>query len=273
MNGQSCEKWRLLYDEPMDGARNMARDEALLRAVGAGEAPPTLRLYAWQPATLSVGYGQRFSDVDPQRLGALGWGIVRRLTGGRAILHTDELTYSITLPDSHPLAQGSVIDSYRRISSALAEAVRLLGVEPEAQRAGEPRSASAVCFETPSHYELTLNGRKLVGSAQARRHCGLLQHGSLPLSGDIGRIVDALTFEDEPTRAAARVVVQARAVTLSAAAGREIGWAEVAGRLIEAVEGRFGVRLERGELSEPELAMANVLAHDVYGSALWTARR
>ncbi|MBL8145100.1 MAG: lipoate--protein ligase family protein, partial [Anaerolineae bacterium] len=191
MNGQSCENWRLLSDTPLTGARNMAVDEALLRSVGAGDAPPALRLYDWQPPTLSLGFGQALRDVDEGRLAERGWGLVRRLTGGRAILHVDELTYSITLPPGHPLARGSVVESYQRISAALGAAARALGAPVQAERAAGLGLGSAVCFETPSHYELTVNGRKLAGSAQARRNDGLLQHGSLPLAGDVGRIVDA----------------------------------------------------------------------------------
>ena len=91
----------------------MAADMALLQAVGAGLTAPVLRLYAWSPPCLSLGYGQHVSEADRGRLAALGWGIVRRPTGGRAILHTDELTYSVALPADHPLAAGSVVESYR----------------------------------------------------------------------------------------------------------------------------------------------------------------
>ncbi|MFN8379190.1 MAG: octanoyltransferase [Anaerolineae bacterium] len=273
MNGQSCETWRLLCDPPMAGARNMAVDEALLRTIGAGEAPPTLRLYDWQPPTLSLGFGQPLHDVDETRLEEHGWGLVRRLTGGRAILHTDELTYSITLPIGHRLAQGSVIESYRRISAALAAAAQNLGATTQAERAAERGAASAVCFETPSHYELTVGGRKLAGSAQARRHDGLLQHGALPISGDLGRIVDALAFEDDAARERARARVEARTITLSRAAGRLITWDEVADALTHAVETEFSVCLERGELSTAEATQAVRLESETYGAREWTARR
>lgn len=273
MNGQSCESWRLLCDRPLAGPRNMALDEALLRAVAAADAPPTLRLYAWQPPALSLGFGQPLRDVDEQRLAERGWGLVRRLTGGRAILHTGELTYSITLPGGHPLAQGNVIESYRRISAALAAAVIALGVSPYSERASERRAGSAVCFETPSHYELTVNGRKLAGSAQARRFGGLLQHGSLPLTGDLGQIVDGLSFADEPAREAARERVLARTMTLSAAAGRTISWDETANALVEAAARTFGVRLEPGQLSAAESGQAGVLESGVYAAREWTARR
>src|SRR6476661_5955293 len=94
------ELWRLIVDPAMDGATNMAVDEAILESVGRGDAPPTLRLYCWQPACLSLGYAQQASDADQDRIAANGWHLVRRMTGGRAILHIDELTYSVALPDS-----------------------------------------------------------------------------------------------------------------------------------------------------------------------------
>jgi lipoate-protein ligase A len=273
VNGQSCEQWRLLYDEPMEGAANMARDEALLRAVGARLAPPTLRLYAWRPPTVSLGYGQRIADIDEARLAAHGWGLVRRLTGGRAILHTDELTYSVTLPADHTLAQGNVIDSYRRISLALQQAAQRMGIAPEARPAAAPGTVSPVCFETPSHYELTVFGRKLVGSAQARRHGGLLQHGSLPLQGDLARITEALVFPDEAARNEAASGVRTRAITLSEAAGRSVSFADAADAFMEAVRVTFGVALVRGMLSDAETATEARLAREVYGNRAWTVRR
>jgi lipoate-protein ligase A len=252
----------------------MARDEALLRAAGAGGALPTLRLYAWDPPTLSLGFGQRVRDADVERLTAQGWGLVRRLTGGRAILHTDELTYSITLPGGHPLAQGNVVESYRRISAALAAMARALGADTRAEPAEDEQGAgSAVCFETPSHYELTVNGRKLVGSAQARRFGGLLQHGAIPLFGDPGRIVDGLAFADDVTREEARASVRVRAVTLSEAAGRLVTWSEAADALCDAVERAFNVRLQAGQMTAAEQDTARAIEADVYGAWSWTARR
>ena len=175
-------QWRLIYDQPTFGARNMALDEAILTAVAAGDAPPTLRLYSWTPPCLSLGYGQHAHEADLDRLAARGWGIVRRPTGGRAILHADELTYSLALPLDDPLAAGGVIDSYRRISAALLAALQRLGAQPSAERAPAESSQplSPVCFETPSHYEITVAGRKLIGSAQMRRRGGLFSMALCP---------------------------------------------------------------------------------------------
>ncbi|HEX9617401.1 MAG TPA: hypothetical protein VGA03_08280, partial [Anaerolineales bacterium] len=111
-------RWRLIHTPPAPGAWNMAVDEAILEAVGRGQADPTLRLYAWSPPCLSLGYAQPSSDVDLPQLHALGWDLVRRPTGGRAILHTDELTYAVIAPLSEPRLAGSVLESYQSLSQA-----------------------------------------------------------------------------------------------------------------------------------------------------------
>ncbi len=231
MGGQ----WRLIYDLPTPGVRNMAVDEAILAAVSAGKMPPTLRLYRWSPVCLSLGYGQRVADVDFERLAALGWEVVRRPTGGRAILHADELTYSVALPADHPLAAGSVVESYRRISAALMAALSSLGAAVAAERREQPAGAvGPVCFETPSHYEITVEGRKLVGSAQVRRRGGILQHGSLPLTGDVARICDGLAYADDSRRDEARQHVRQRAITLTdALGGVELSWRSAADALVD----------------------------------------
>jgi lipoate-protein ligase A len=267
-------QWRLIIDSPAMGAYNMAVDEAILRAVAAGVEPPTLRLYAWQPPCLSLGYGQRGREVDFERLAARGWHLVRRMTGGRAILHTDELTYSVTLPLDHPLAQQDIVESYRQISEALLAALRALGAQPAADKLAEGvKSSDPVCFETPSHYEITVEGRKLVGSAQARKHGGLLQHGTLPLTGDIARICDALVYKDEMGREAAKAHVRARALTLADALGHGVSWEEAAQSVASAFATTFAIDLGAAALSNDEQRAAERIARDVYGADDWTLRR
>src|SRR5690606_30944907 len=147
-------------------------------------------------------------------------------TGGRAILHTDELTYSLTVPAEHELAKLDIINIYRKISTALMIALDKFGVNPQSERRSDmaPKRPNAICFETPSHYEITSGGRKLVGSAQMRRKVGLLQHGTLPLFGDVARICDALHFDSESEREAARVTVRQRATTLAEVLGYSVTW-------------------------------------------------
>src|SRR3972149_8392190 len=178
-------QWRLLRHPPAGGAWNMAVEEAILESARKGEAPPTLRLYDWQPACLSLGFAQSLTDVDASALQQRGWDLVRRPTGGRAILHTDELTYSVIGPTSEPRLAGSILESYQRLSQALLHSLELLGLPVRQQSrpsgSGNGQANNPVCFEVPSDYEIALGGKKLVGSAQARRKGGLLQHGSLPL--------------------------------------------------------------------------------------------
>jgi lipoate-protein ligase A len=267
-------QWRLICDQPTTGARNMAVDEAILRAVAAGAQPPTLRLYAWSPACLSLGYGQRVADVDLSRLAARGWQLVRRLTGGRAILHTDELTYSVLLPADHPLGQGDVIESYRQISEALLHGLRLLGAQPAADPLVKRiEHVDAVCFETPSHYEITVAGRKLVGSAQARKHGGILQHGTLPLTGNIARICDVLVYSDADARAASSAHVLARATTLETALARGVSWDTAAQAIIAGFASAFDLQFTVGALSSDEDDIAVRLTDDVYAHVGWTHRR
>ncbi len=268
-------QWRLIYDNPAFGAWNMAVDEAIMEAVGAGKSPPTLRLYAWNPPCLSLGYGQRFTDVDYVRVEQLGWDIVRRPTGGRAILHTDELTYSLSLPVDNELAVGTIVESYQRISQALLAGLIRLGAAPRADQRAEHIEIGPVCFETPSHYEITVEGRKLVGSAQMRRKSAVLQHGSLPLWGDIARICKGLVFANEEACLASANQVRQRALTLSDVLGYEIAWDQVADAVIQGFAETFDVNFESHEprLSDPEFSRANQLMTDVYSTPAWTQRR
>jgi lipoate-protein ligase A len=267
-------QWRLIYDKPLTGAVNMATDEAILQAVAAGDQPPTLRVYAWQPLCLSLGYGQRVRDVDTQQLQQIGYNLVRRPTGGKAILHGDELTYSVALPRDHDLAEGDVIASYRRISEALITALRLLGLSPASEK--EPKGTKGtgpVCFEVPSHYEITVEGKKLIGSAQVRRKIGILQHGTLPLHGDIARICDVLAYDSDTARTLARRQVRQRATTLQEVTGRRITWQEAAAALVEGFAQTFDIDFTEGTLSPAEQDNIRHLVDEQYGHPDWTNKR
>lgn len=263
-------QWRLIYDTPTPGWWNMAVDEAILR-----RGQPTLRFYRWIPNCLSLGYGQRVRDVDFERLRMLEWDAVRRPTGGRAILHTTELTYSLVLPIDHPIAAGSVVESYRRISCGLIEGLRCLGLVPIAEHLmGQHITNGPVCFETRSHYEIAVEGRKLVGSAQVRRRHALLQHGSLPLLGDIACICDVLAYETEADRAADKARVRACATTLAdVMGGIPPSWADVAAAMAEGFARAFDIALTLETLTTSEHEAAESLITDVYANPVWLHRR
>lgn len=175
--------WRLLDTAPAPGAWNMAVDEALADAVRAG-GPPTLRLYRWNPACLSLGRNQPADGYDRDEIRRRGLDVVRRPTGGRAVLHARELTYSVAVRDN---VLGSPRNAYAAVNRALVAGLRRLGVDARLQPAGggrAPLPSLAPCFEQPVEGEVVAGGRKLVGSAQRRERGVILQHGSLILHDD-----------------------------------------------------------------------------------------
>jgi lipoate-protein ligase A len=260
--------WRLLRSAPADGATNMAADEAILRAVAAGLVPPTLRFYSWEPACLSLGRAQPVADVDLDPLRAAGFGLVRRPTGGRAILHVDELTYSVIAPQDDPRVAGGIVESYRRLSAGLMRGLERLGMVNLVadQRVENHRPEGPVCFEVPSDYEITVGGRKLVGSAQMRAQRAVLQHGALPLYGDIARVCPLLAAHPDPER------VRARATTVEQALGRPVTWEETADALAAGFAEAVNLHLEPGALTQEEHAWAEELRAERYTTDGWNHR-
>ena len=267
--------WRLLLSEPLSGPENMALDEALLENVGRGMAAPTLRLYAWRPPCLSLGYAQPVGDVDQTALAEHQWDVVRRPTGGRAILHTDELTYAVIAPADHPDMRGGVLESYRRLGQGLIAALDTLGLQVDPVHA-EPLPGAVrenpVCFEAPSAYEITVDGMKLIGSAQVRRRAGVLQHGTLPLQGDLSRICNVLRYDSAAARAAARARVLERAGTLERLLGRTVGWEEVARAIQSGFQQALGWKFEHDGVSKAEQVRSQAIEIERFRNPEWTER-
>jgi lipoyl(octanoyl) transferase len=272
----SSNSWRLIHSPPSSSAFNMALDEALLFFSAQKTSLPTLRLYSWEVPTLSLGYAQPSADVDQSELSRRNWQIVRRPTGGKAILHTDELTYSISAPLDNPLVAGSLLESYQRISKVLQKALQLLGIMTNADDEPElPIKHSKnepVCFQTPSNFEITWKGKKLIGSAQARKCGGVLQHGSLPLYGDLSRITQVLTYSSEFERKSAAQKTLAQATTLEAASGRIISGEEVSETIIKSFELEFRMIFLPGQPTHEELDFTQELVQTKYGSDSWNFR-
>jgi len=282
--------WRLLYTPPARGAWNMAVDESILEHIGRRAAQPTLRLYAWDPPCLSLGQAQPFGDVDLARLKGHGWDVVRRATGGRAILHTDELTYSVAGSAQEPVLAGGVLESYNHLAQALLFAIREMGLPVEMkERVQEPapfthppfgdlrrvlrgQNMNPVCFEVPSTYEITVHGKKLIGSAQSRNKNGVLQHGSLPLTGDLTRICQALAFNDEAARGDSAQRLLTRATTVESVLGRRVDWETAAQAFVRGFEAQLGIRFERAEMSGSESERAEELVEEKYAHPSWTER-
>ena len=272
--------WRLIVETtPRSGAANMAVDQAIAEACAAGASPSTVRFYSWRPPAVSLGRLQPVADIDEAAVLRLGYEIVRRPTGGRAILHTDEFTYSLAAAADDPRVRGGVMDAYLRISNALLAGLRRLGVAadkaPGTVRVGP--DVSAVCFEVPSAYEITAGTRKLMGSAQSRRAGYVLQHGSLPLVGDITRLIDVLALEAEPA-ARLRAELGERACTLAQALAvpddsEQVSFEAVAGAMQAGFADALRLTLTPGQLMPGEVRRSAELIRAQFGSESWTRQK
>lgn len=244
------------------GAFNMALDSALLESVATGRAPATLRFYAWDPACLSLGYFQPLErHVDVETCRRRGVALVRRVTGGKALLHLPEdLTYSLVLPPGHALMGKSVVESYGLISRAFADALEALGVKGLAF--GQERSGGAaggVCFAEHLVESMLWEGRKFLGSAQLRRHGGLLQHGSLKCRLDV-ELEGALYAERAGRdRAYWTGLVGETVTSLDEIMGGRPTWEELVEAVSRAMAARLGLEARRGEPTEEEKKRAEVM--------------
>ena len=174
---------RIIDDKGQDAFTNMAVDEALFQGFVRGKSPTTLRFYTFSPPAITLGYSQRIEEVDLECCRKFGIDVVRRPTGGRAVIHDGDLTYSLIAESDDPLFGGSLLETYRKISEHFAKALREIGIEAHLVK-HEARSMkhevrSSLCFSSPARYELLVEGEKVMGSAQMRKNGSFLLQGSL----------------------------------------------------------------------------------------------
>jgi len=246
------------------GAWNMAVDDALAESVRQG-GPPVLRVYRWSPPCLSLGRNQPSDGYDRDEIRRRGMDVVRRPTGGRAVLHHRELTYSVAARDD---ALGTLRQAYTAINRALVAGLRALGVDARLQPAGPERAplpSLAPCFEQPVEGEVTAGGRKLVGSAQRREAGVMLQHGSLPLHDDQSAVPGLML-------PGAAVIAADPPATLAGLLGREPGWDEMVDALARGWAEALGAVLEPGDLTGDEAARA-MARRARYEDPAWTWHR
>jgi len=259
--------FRLLVTEPLDGAANMALDEALLLSRLRHGSPPTLRFFAWAPPTISLGYGQRLDGrIDLETARAMGLGLVRRATGGSAILHEGpdlEITYSVAAAAGDFDGSADLLQTYRWIGEGLLAGLRALGapVEMVPAKPSDPAAMPAFCFARTGSFELEVDGRKLVGSAQRRQGAAFLQHGSIMLAAEPGRLRRVFPGGRDPL---------ADMTTLETVLGRRPSFDETAEALAEGFRTAHGLTLEPGGLSEEEAALAGMLEREKYATDDWT---
>jgi len=262
--------WRLLQDGPADGPWNMAVDEAIARAVGDGLAPATVRFYTWSAPTVSLGYLQRApGGVDLLACRRHGIGLVRRITGGRAVLHADELTYSVAVPVQGPWRSLSVAEVFARISGGLIAGLRHLGVGATlggSRTLTGDRPESGACFLLRRMPAIVVSGRKLVGSAQRRWDRYLLQHGSLLLDFDpcLHQKIFPAWPRDDP---------EAGVTSLRALLGTRPPIGDLLTALREGWREALGLAWVAGELLPVERTAAEDGSRGRYASDAWTLRR
>ncbi|GAA4863431.1 octanoyltransferase LipM [Paenibacillus vulneris] len=276
--------WRFISSGLQHPAYNMAVDEAILIAHSEGKSGPTVRFYGWNPPTLSIGYFQKSEEVHFEQLQKEGLGFVRRPTGGRAVLHDKELTYSIIVSESYPGIPSGVTEAYRVLSEGLLFGFQKLGLDAqmvhlatEEEKSKYASMGSAACFDSPSWYELVVEGRKIAGSAQTRQKQVVLQHGSILLDMDTDQLFRVLQFKNERIQARLKQQFTQKAVAINDIC-RELGRAPVQLQDVERAfrEGMaegLNVELEESGLTEYELSLVEQLMADKYANDEWNLRR
>lgn len=257
--------WRFIDSGLAPGASQMALDEALLLACRP-DSSPILRVFSFQPSSLSLGRFQPArGQIDSAACRQAGVDVVRRPTGGRAVLHTADLCYAVVAPVSDPLAGGAIRDSYCNIAAALSAALARVGLPPEACNADilntpADRTDSAACFATTMDFEAFSGGAKLIGSAQVRRGNALLQQGSVRLETSVA--LESLLLGES-----------AGLPTLSGILGRLLDYDEMAAALRESFIETFTVDLDACAPTTKEQELAQRLAAEKYGADAWTWQR
>ncbi|WP_124220727.1 lipoate--protein ligase family protein [Aquisalibacillus elongatus] len=266
------EEWYFINSGTHDASYNMALDECLLRWHSEGEIPPVLRFYTWEPATMSVGYFQKVDGkIHIENVKKHGFDFVRRLTGGRAVLHDHELTYSVVVSEDHPKMPKTVTEAYRVITKGLLEGYRNLGIEAElAVPEGKlQQTGSAVCFDEPSWYELVIDDKKAAGSAQTRKQGVILQHGSVPISMDDDLLFDLFEYPSEEVRTRAKEKFKGKAISMESYLGREFSFDEVEKAFYKGFEEGLDVKLVPYQLTEDQEQEVLNLAKEKYQSDEW----
>jgi lipoyl(octanoyl) transferase len=270
------ENWRFIPYRTASAALNMAIDEAIMEAHREGKVPPTLRFYGWEPAALSIGYFQKAErEVDFKRLEEHGIGFVRRMTGGRAILHDQELTYSVIVAGNHPLIPRTVRESYRVINQGLLAGFRHLQINASlmSPRKREKGASSPVCFDVPADYELVVEGRKIAGSAQVRQRGVMLQQGSIPLEIDVDLLFSILRFPSERVKERLQQTFADKAVTIYHFRRGPVALQEVIAAFFAGFQQGMGLKLTIAELTDDERSLAQEIAQKRYRSEAWNWQR
>jgi lipoate-protein ligase A len=275
------DKWRVIDTGPGEAGWNMAVDEALLVTAKDPGFAPTLRFYSWDRPSLSIGSFQKAQELNLARIESVGVPFVRRPTGGRAVLHDAELTYSIACPVPSRFFPSDLMGSYKTIGSCFIKGLRMLGLDvglvpvsrnPESKKAPNLAGGSPLCFSSPSWHEVLADGKKLVGSAQKRLPDAFLQQGSLLMKMDIDGLLEMQSFKDEDARRTAAEKLSSKMTALHEQ-GVHVDGDTLKSALIEGFKAELGAELVHGGLTASETALARRLFVEKYSTRDWNLFR
>lgn len=266
--------FRLVSTEPMDGAMNMAVDEALLIASGRSGASPVIRFYRWAGPTLTLGAFQSADEIDWDACARDGVEVVRRITGGRAVLHGADFTYSVSANRSTLQFPDEIRGSFFAVSRALVAGLARLGVEAQASSTSRPgQRREPFCFAATSWFEIEERGRKLIGSAQRRFRNSFLQQGSMPMAFEAESFYRYIRFPDPSRRAEAVAAARLAVCDLAGTAERPVTFDDVVNAFAAGFEETLAVSLKPSGLTEDERRLAHELRRARYTNSEWTLAR
>lgn len=263
--------WGLLDTGHLDAAVNMALDECLLIWHSKGLIPPVLRFYGWSKPSLSIGRFQKERTINFSGIKRHQCQFVRRLTGGSAVLHDDELTYSLVVSESKPYINESIRKAYYTLAQGIFAGFQELGIQAEFSRPEDhfTQERSAVCFERPSDYEMLVDGKKISGHAQTRQKGVLLQHGSLPFTIDKDMLFDLFAFSSEEFRAKKREDFSNKAIAINDVAPTPVTYEQAVEAFTKGFAKGLQLELVPFELSPSQWEEVHALAESKYRSDEW----
>ncbi len=252
------EQWRLLITENNSAYSNMAMDRAELVSISKGKAPPTVRFFTWKPRAISIGYFQSLKEeVDLDACKNLGVDYVRRITGGGAVFHDKELTYSIVIPESHNQIPKNIMESYGRICGAIVKGLKQLDIE-----------SSYVPIN-----DIIADGKKISGNAQTRKAKTVLQHGTILMDVDVEEMFSLLIVPDEKIRDKLISDVKQRVTSVKYILGKDISFEDIADAMKIGFEEEFNIELNNGTFTDEEIELTNKFEKDFFSTEEWNHRR
>jgi len=252
------EQWRLLQTGFNTASTNMAIDRAVLVANSEGKVPPTVRFYAWKPPAISIGYFQSLAEeIDLDACKTHGVDYVRRITGGGAVFHESELTYSIVIPESHSQIPKNVLESYGRICGAVMKGLSNLGIESK---------------YAPIN-DIIAYGKKISGNAQTRKARTVLQHGTVLTDVDVDKMFLLLKVPNEKIKDKLIADVKQRVTSVRNILEKDLPFEKIAQAMKAGFEEEFNIELVEGELTEAEIALTQKFEKECFGAKDWNHRR